>query len=103
MKFVRCASAVVCVLLCHVACGDDSKSSKASPSSATHDDEGPAGGMGAPATTDTGEKVSKPGEYKGYSKSIYKNGYQLSSEYVAVSDGTKLAVDLYRPKDASGK
>src|SRR4051812_4683473 len=97
MKFVRCASAVVYVLLCHVACGEDSKSNKASPSAT---EEGHGEDQGEP---ETGEKVSKPGEYKGYSKAIYKNGYQLSSEYVAVSDGTKLAVDLYRPKDAGGK
>ena len=45
--------------------------------------------------------VSKPGEYKGFGDKIYK-GYQLSSQYVAVRDGTKLAVDLYRPKTTAG-
>ena len=29
--------------------------------------------------------------------------FALSSEYVAVRDGTMLAVDLYRPKDKDGK
>jgi putative CocE/NonD family hydrolase len=46
--------------------------------------------------------VSKPGEYSGFGEKIY-SGYELSSQYVAVRDGTKLAVDLYRPKDSSGK
>jgi len=46
--------------------------------------------------------VSKPGEYSGYSEKTYK-GYELSSQYVAMRDGVKLAVDLYRPKETSGK
>jgi uncharacterized protein len=51
-----------------------------------------------PASAD---KVSKPGEYTGYGDKLY-DGYVLSSEYVAVTDGTLLAVDLYRPKGADG-
>ena len=46
--------------------------------------------------------VSKPGTYSGLGDAIYKS-YALTSQYVAVRDGTKLAVDLYRPQDASGK
>jgi putative CocE/NonD family hydrolase len=46
--------------------------------------------------------VSKPGEYTGYSAKMY-DGYALSSEYVAMRDGVKLAVDLYRPKEMNGK
>lgn len=46
--------------------------------------------------------VSKPGAYSGYAEKLY-NGYDLSSEYVAVRDGTKLAVDLYRPKGRDGR
>ena len=46
--------------------------------------------------------VSKPGEYSGYGDKKY-NGFELSSVYVPMRDGTKLAVDLYRPKDASGQ
>jgi len=46
--------------------------------------------------------VSKPGEYSGYGEKKY-DGFELSSVYVPTRDGTKLAVDLYRPKDASGK
>jgi len=41
-------------------------------------------------------KVSKPGEYSGWSSMPY-DGHQRSSFYVAMRDGTKLAVDLYRP------
>jgi uncharacterized protein len=49
-------------------------------------------------------RVSKPGEYTGYSEAIYDDKYALTSQYVQVSDGVKLAVDLYRPKDkATGK
>jgi putative CocE/NonD family hydrolase len=40
--------------------------------------------------------ISKPGEYQGYSPALY-DGYQLTSQYIAVRDGTKLAIDIYRP------
>jgi uncharacterized protein len=42
------------------------------------------------------EKVSRPNEYSGWSEKTY-DGHQRSSFYVEVRDGTKLAVDLYRP------
>jgi putative CocE/NonD family hydrolase len=45
--------------------------------------------------------VSRPGEYRGFGAKLYQ-GYELSSQYVAVRDGTRLAVDLYRPKTADG-
>lgn len=68
-----------------------------------------AGEGGAPAATSSKPmhvgppgSVSKPGEYSGYGDKIYK-GYELSSQYVAVRDGTKLAMDLYRPKNDEGK
>ena len=49
-------------------------------------------------------QVSKPGEYTGYSDAIYADEYETTSQYVQVDDGTKLAMDLYRPKDkATGK
>ena len=49
-------------------------------------------------------RVSKPGEYTGYSDAIYDDRYELTSRYIQMSDGTKLAMDLYRPKDkATGK
>lgn len=44
----------------------------------------------------SGAKKSSPGIYQGYSPKIY-DGYIESSEYVAVRDGTRLAVELYRP------
>lgn len=43
-------------------------------------------------------KVSRPGHYKGYSEIQY-DGWKRSSQYVAVSDGTKLAMDIFRPTD----
>jgi predicted acyl esterase len=44
-------------------------------------------------------KVSRPGEYRGHS-SVRHDGHELSSVYVAVRDGTRLAVDIFRPTDA---
>jgi len=44
----------------------------------------------------TTERISSPGRYLGYSERIYE-GWQRTSFYVEVRDGTKLAVDLYRP------
>jgi putative CocE/NonD family hydrolase len=42
------------------------------------------------------EKLSKPGVYGGYSKPLYSE-WVRSSQYVAVRDGTRLAMDVYRP------
>jgi uncharacterized protein len=47
-------------------------------------------------------RISKPGQYAGFSQAAY-DGYVRSSQYVATRDGTKLAMDLYRPKEASGE
>ena len=47
----------------------------------------------------TANRVSRPGEYSGYSEAIYDDEYEITSRYVQVSDGTRLAMDLYRPKD----
>ncbi len=41
-------------------------------------------------------KISGPGKYQGYSKALYKE-WVRTSQYVAVRDGTKLAVDIFRP------
>ena len=40
--------------------------------------------------------VSNMSHYEGYSERCY-NGYKKTSEYIAMSDGCKLAVDIYRP------
>jgi predicted acyl esterase len=42
------------------------------------------------------EKISKPGKYSGYSKKKY-DSYIVTSRYIEVRDGTKLAADIYRP------
>lgn len=44
----------------------------------------------------SGERKSFPGIYQGYSKRLY-DGVTESSQYVAVRDGTRMAVELYRP------
>jgi putative CocE/NonD family hydrolase len=44
--------------------------------------------------------VSKPGQYSGYSTPICEGsacGWVRSSQYVTVRDGTKLAIDIFRP------
>lgn len=45
-------------------------------------------------------KISKQGEYAGYSQVIYADDYHLSSQYVEMRDGVKLAIDIYRPIDS---
>jgi hypothetical protein len=42
------------------------------------------------------ERVSLPGVYKGYSQPVYEEWIR-TSQYVPVRDGTKLAVDIFRP------
>ncbi|MCX5831959.1 MAG: CocE/NonD family hydrolase [Deltaproteobacteria bacterium] len=46
-------------------------------------------------------KVSTPFEYKGYSFPVYRN-YTRSSQYVSMFDGTKIATDVYLPKEGPG-
>ncbi|MBM0106314.1 CocE/NonD family hydrolase [Steroidobacter sp. S1-65] len=41
-------------------------------------------------------KESRPGVYRGYSEARFSE-WQKASQYVAMSDGVKLAVDIYRP------
>jgi hypothetical protein len=41
-------------------------------------------------------KLSEPGYYSGYAPALY-DGYERTSFYIEVRDGTKLAVDLFRP------
>lgn len=41
-------------------------------------------------------RLSAPGQYQGYAAQLY-DGWQRSSFHVPVRDGTRLAVDLYRP------
>ena len=51
-----------------------------------------SGFYGAPSIA----QVSRPGEYSGYTSMIYTETVR-SSRYVAMRDGTKLAVDILRP------
>jgi predicted acyl esterase len=44
-------------------------------------------------------QVSKPGDYSGYSPQLYTETVR-NSQYVAVRDGTKIAVDILRPAQA---
>jgi predicted acyl esterase len=48
------------------------------------------------ATVYAADKISRPGEYSGYSEAAY-DGYQLTSQYIAMRDGTRIAIDIIRP------
>jgi predicted acyl esterase len=43
-----------------------------------------------------GRKVSRFGQYRGYSEAIY-DGYERHSQYLTLHDGTQAAYDLYLP------
>jgi uncharacterized protein len=45
------------------------------------------------------ERVSRPGEYRGFANADF-DGHELTSRYVAVRDGTRLAVDIFQPTRA---
>ena len=49
--------------------------------------------LAAPAS---GEKISTFNRYSGYSEAVY-DGWVRSSQYVTMRDGTRLAVDVFRP------
>jgi uncharacterized protein len=42
------------------------------------------------------ERISRPGVYSGYSEAVY-DGVQRTSIYVPSYDGTRIAIDVYRP------
>jgi len=42
------------------------------------------------------ERISRPGQYEGYSKVAF-DGWQRTSQYVAVRDGVRIAIDILRP------
>jgi predicted acyl esterase len=46
------------------------------------------------------KRISKPGTYEGYSEVLYDDEFSISSQYVEMRDGVKLAIDIYRPKDS---
>jgi uncharacterized protein len=50
----------------------------------------------APCDPSAGGKVSSPGQYQGYGEALY-DGNERSSLYVPVRDGTRLAIDVFRP------
>jgi len=52
--------------------------------------------LAAAAAATTEPKVSKPGQYSGYTSARF-DGHRLTSQYVAVRDGTRLAVDVFLP------
>jgi len=52
-------------------------------------------GIGAPAAA-AADRVSAPGRYSGYSPKLYDK-WERTSFHVPVRDGTRLAVDLFRP------
>jgi putative CocE/NonD family hydrolase len=54
------------------------------------------GGATLPAQTVPEARVSRFGEYRGYSQPVY-DGWKRSSFYIPARDGTRLAVDLFLP------
>src|SRR5690242_782729 len=54
--------------------------------------------MATLAPVEAQEKISRPGADSGYSPAKYDE-YEMTSMYVEVRDGTKLAMDLLRPKN----
>ena len=57
---------------------------------------GGAAAAGPARSGDAPARISKPGAYSGYSDATF-DGYVRSSFYVPMRDGTRLAVDLFRP------
>ncbi len=47
-------------------------------------------------------KISQPFEYEGYSNPDY-SGFDSRSTYVSMSDGERMAADIYLPREYSGK
>lgn len=54
------------------------------------------GSQSAQSLGQTGAKVSRLGEYRGYSSAFY-DGYVRTSTYVPIRDGVRIALDIFRP------
>jgi putative CocE/NonD family hydrolase len=52
------------------------------------------GAAGQDATA--AKRISEPGRYEGYSQPLF-DGWARTSQYVTVRDGTRIAIDLFRP------
>ena len=48
------------------------------------------------------EKVSAPGQYSGYTSPEYKS-FAVTSQYVTMRDGVRIAVDIYMPTDGPAR
>jgi hypothetical protein len=55
-----------------------------------------AGGLRAGASQKQAQLVSRPGQYQGYCRAVF-DGWQRTSQYVTVRDGTRIAIDIFRP------
>ena len=53
-------------------------------------------GKGITISTESGERISRHGEYAGYSEVLY-DGHQMIARYMTVRDGTRIAIDIFRP------
>lgn len=51
--------------------------------------------LGLPCSV-AAERVSTLGRYQGYSEAVY-DGWARTSQYVTVRDGTRIAIDIFRP------
>lgn len=58
-----------------------------------------SGCLAAVASERPEEKVSRLGEYRGYSAATY-DGWERSSRYLAMRDGVRIAIDIFRPTRA---
>jgi hypothetical protein len=109
IRFILLNLIICCILF---GCDDDNQDEKTQQDTSSADDTDTGDTGDVVDTSDTGtmslndasppdDAVSRFGEYSGYSEKIY-DGFELTSQYVEVRDGTKLALDLYRPKDKDG-
>jgi predicted acyl esterase len=42
------------------------------------------------------QRISKPGQYQGYSQALF-DGWRRTSQYITMRDGTRIAIDVFRP------
>jgi hypothetical protein len=54
------------------------------------------------AQPQTGQKVSAPGQYSGYTSPEYKS-FTTTSQYVTMRDGVRIAVDIHMPADGPAR
>ncbi len=59
-------------------------------------DDRPPVSTASQTTVENTQTLSQPSQYSGFSEPLY-DGYDMTSQYIPMRDGTRIAIDIFRP------